>query len=160
MRYQASGIRAKPVRPSLPSPPPSIAPNPFRFFSQMLSSLVPGIAQFVSGTPAQPLPSNLLTNSPNASISWTPSATASSSPSLADYFTFSTSERWTLTNKHARALSNFSPVHSPACPMAKVSSPFWSTYRVLSHFKKLLTYYLFPRLRDRLRRRPHRRRVL
>ena len=123
MRYQASAIRAKPVRPVLRSPPPSIVPNAFPFSSQMPSSLVPGIAQFVSGTPAQPPPSNPLTSYPNASTSWTPSATASSSPSLAAYSTFSTSERWTLPNKHARALSNSSPAPSPACPMAKVSPP-------------------------------------
>ena len=123
MRYQASAIRAKPVRPGLRSPPPSFSPDAFPFSSQILSSLVPGIAQFVSGTPAQPAPSNPLTSSPNVFISWTPSAIASSSPSLAAYFTFSTSERWTLPNKHARALSNSSPVPSPACPTAKVSSP-------------------------------------
>jgi hypothetical protein len=126
MRYLASAIRAKPVRPGLRSPPPSIAPNALPFSSQMPSSLVPGIAQFVSGTLAQPPPSNPLTSSLNASTSWTPSATASSSPSLAAYFTFSTSERWTLPNKHARALSNSSPVPSPACPTAKVSSPLSS----------------------------------
>src|SRR6266436_3264296 len=32
MRYQVSAIRAKPVRPGLQSPPPTIAPNAFLIF--------------------------------------------------------------------------------------------------------------------------------
>ena len=50
MRYQASAIRAKPVRPGLRSPPPSTAPNALPISSQTPSSLVPEIAPLVLGT--------------------------------------------------------------------------------------------------------------
>ncbi len=148
MRYQVSAIRAKPVRPGLRSPPPSIAPNAFPFSSQMPSSLVPGIAQSVSGTPAQPLPSNPLTSSPSAFTLWILSATALSLHSLAASSTSSMFGRWTLPNKHGRALSNSSPVPSPACPMAKVTSCPYGPYATTKLF-------LFSRLCDRVRRRPH-----
>jgi len=90
------------------------------FFLQIPSSLVPGIVRSVSGTHALRPRSSPLTLSPNASTSWTLSATALSSPLRVACSTFSTFARWTRPSRRARAPSNSSPGPSPACPTAKV----------------------------------------
>lgn len=50
-------------------------------------------------------------------------------------------ERWTLQSKRARALSNFSPVPSPACLTAKVTSP--TSGPSIRIFRGPLTYSFF-----------------
>ena len=105
MRCQVFAIRAKPVRrPGLRSHPPFISSDALLFSSQMPSSPVPGIAKSASGTLVRPPLSNPLTNFPSASTLWTPSATASSSLSLAASFAFSMFGRWTLLNKRTRVV--------------------------------------------------------
>ncbi|KAF8491188.1 hypothetical protein F5888DRAFT_1807593 [Russula emetica] len=96
-----------------PSATASFSPSPAAYFT----FATPGFAQFtqfVSGTPVQPLPSNLLTSSPNASTSYTSSATASSSPSPTAYVTFSMSKKWTLLNKMVIQIMICLPGHGAA----------------------------------------------
>ena len=130
MQYQVCAIRAKPVA-STQSLLRVASDVPCPLFSslQILSSQVPGIVQSVSGTPALRPRRCPLTLSPNASTSWTPLATALSSPSQAACSIFLTFARWTRLSRRARAPSNSSLGPSPACPTAKVR-PY--TYRLYS----------------------------
>ena len=148
MRYQVSAIRAKPVRPGLQSPPPTIAPNAFLiFFSDaIITGSWDRTVRFWDPRAATAQQSSH--KLPERIYLWIVSATALSSHSLAASSTSSMFGRWTLPNKHGRALSNSSPVPSPACPMAKVTSCPYGPYATTKLF-------LFSRLCDRVRRRPH-----